>query len=314
MLNLSVIILTGNEELHIARCLCNVVGFAKDVFVVDSFSTDWTQEIVESFSEKNGTTIHFARHEWPGFHAPQFNWALNHLPIQTEWVLRLDADEMLTDELKAEIQSKLSNLSADMTGVVLKRRHIFCGRWVKAGTYPVKLLRLFRRGKAVCEQRMMDEHMLLTEGQSLEFAHDFIDQNLNNLSWWAQKHVGYAVREAADLLDMEYNLFPGTAQQIGMFGKKGDEKRLKKLKYSRLPLFWRAFAYFCLRYFIKGGWRDGIEGFLWHFLQGFWYRTLVDANIFEIKRKVRTIVTQSGESDVNQVIVRVLREDYGMNV
>ena len=277
MLDITVVILTFNEEIHIERCLQNVNGFAKKVYVIDSLSTDKTVEI----AERLGAIV--VPHAWPGNQAAQFNWALDHIQIDTEWVLRLDADEYLLPELIEEMKEKVSSLPESITGVTFKRRHIFLDKWMKKGIYPVMILRMFRYGKAVCEQRLMDEHIELLEGESVTFENDFVDHNLNNLSWWAQKHVGYAVREAAELLDVEYNL-TGTDSGTRHLSPATLKKRNLKLKYAKQPLFWRSFAYFCYRYFLKMAFLEGKEGFLWTFLQGWWYRTLVDAKIFEIKK------------------------------
>ncbi len=159
------------------------------------------------------------------------------------------------------------------------------GKWMKGGIYPVKLLRFFRNGKGMCEQRLMDEHIQLSEGESVEFDNDFCDHNLNDLSWFCHKHVNYAVREAADLLDIEYGITgAATTDKEKEISRQAHDKRLKKHRYARQPLFWRSFAYFLYRYFLKGAWRDGKEGFIFTFIQGWWYRTLVDAKIFEIKK------------------------------
>lgn len=277
MLDVSVIILTFNEEIHIKRCLENVNQFAKKVYVIDCFSIDNTVAIAESM----GATV--IQHKWPGNQAEQFNWALENIKIETEWILRLDADEYLLPELIEELRDKLHDLDSNITGITFKRRHIFLGRWMKRGTYPVMILRMFRTGKAICEQRLMDEHIELLEGENVTFDHDFVDHNLNNISWWAQKHVGYAVREATELLDIEYNI-TGNDSSNRHLNEKTLKKRKLKLKYAKKPLFWRSFAYFIYRYFFKFGFLEGKEGFLWNFMQGWWYRTLVDAKIFEIKK------------------------------
>ncbi|WP_053405510.1 glycosyltransferase family 2 protein [Persicobacter sp. CCB-QB2] len=280
MLDISVIILTYNEEKHIERCINNVKGWVKEVFIVDSFSSDKTVAL----AQKMGAQVF--QNKWEKNYAKQFNWGLANLPITGEWVLRLDADEYLLPELVAELQDRLPNIESRVSGITFKRRHIFMGDWVKQGVYPVKLCRLFRKGKGVCEQRWMDEHIVLKSGTDLEFEHDFVDHNLNNLSWWIGKHNGYAIREAIDLLDMEYGLISKeTVPQDLELNRQADSKRSKKYKYMRQPLFGRALAYFIYRYFFKMGFRDGKAGFMWHFFQGWWYRTLVDAQIFEIKQK-----------------------------
>ena len=278
MLDITTIILTYNEELHIRRCLENVCSFSKKVYVIDSPSTDKTVEICNEFSN-----VEVVVHKYPGNQAAQFNWALDNVKIDTEWVLRLDADEYLLPELVAELQIRIPSLDKNITGITFKRRHIFLERWMKRGTYPVQILRMFRKGMAICEQRLMDEHIEILEGENITFENDFVDHNLNNISWWAQKHVNYAVREAAELLDVEYDI-TGSDSGARHLSPATLRKRNLKLKYARQPLFWRSFAYFCYRYFFKLGFLEGKEGFLWHFLQGWWYRTLVDAKIYEIKK------------------------------
>ena len=279
MLDLSIIILTYNEDLHIRRCLENVASIAKEVFIIDSFSTDHTLDIAREFGN-----VHILQNRWENNYAQQFNWGLEHANITTKWVLRLDADEYLLPELVQELQEKLPTLPDDVTGIIFNRRHIFMGKWMRRGIYPVKLLRVFRYGKGMCEQRLMDEHIQLTEGRAVEFEHDFCDHNLNNLSWFCHKHVNYAIREAVDLLDIELDL-TGAAETDDHkeISPQALAKRMKKHKYARQPLFWRSFAYFCYRYFLKGACLDGKIGFIWTFLQGWWYRMLVDAKVYEIK-------------------------------
>lgn len=283
MLDISVIILTYNEEMHIRRCLENVKRFAKEVFIIDSYSTDKTLEIAKEYE------VVVLQNKWENNYAKQLNWGLQHAPITTKWILRLDADEYLMPELIEELNRKLPDLADDVTGVIFNRRHIFMGEWMKRGIYPVKLLRLFQTGKGVCEQRLMDEHIQLLEGRSVEFEHDFCDHNLNDLSWFCHKHVNYAIREAVDLLDIELDL-TGAAEtdENKQISAQALSKRMKKHKYAKQPLFWRSFAYFCYRYFLKGACLDGKIGFIWTFLQGWWYRTLVDAKVFEIKKACGT--------------------------
>lgn len=279
MLDVSVIILTYNEEIHIKRCLDRISSDVKEVFVIDSFSTDKTVEIAKEYA--NVTVF---QNKWVNY-AAQFNWALENAPIHSKWVLRLDADEYLTKELKDELENRLPTLEDDVTGIIFNLRRVWMGQALRYGMTKLKLLRLFRYGKAKSEVRLMDEHIQLLEGESVEFEHEFADDNLNNLSWWTNKHVGYAIREAVDLLDMEYNL-TGSAKADSQknINKQAKSKRMLKHKYAKQPLFWRSFVYFCYRYFFKLGFLDGKKGFLWHFLQGWWYRTLVDAKVFEIKK------------------------------
>ena len=150
-------------------------------------------------------------------------------------MLRLDADEYLLPELVEELQEKLPALPNNVTGIIFKRRHIFMGRWMKRGIYPVKLLRAFRFGKGMCEQRLMDEHIQLSDGRAVEFEHDFCDHNLNNLSWFCHKHVNYAIREAVDLLDIELDL-TGAAETDAQ-KHISEQARLKRMQNTSMPAY-----------------------------------------------------------------------------
>lgn len=300
MMDISVIILTYNEEIHIKRCLDRISKYVKNVFIIDSFSTDNTLEIAKEYNN-----VKILQNKWTNY-ATQFNWALENADINSEWVLRLDADEYLTPELIDELSNKLPTLGDDVSGVIFPLRRVFLGRVIRRGMNQVKLLRLFRNGKAKSEVRLMDEHIQLLDGHAIEFDNEFADDNLNNLSWWAQKHIGYAIREAVDLLDIELDLTnAGKSDENKQISEQAHKKRMMKHKYARKPLFWRSFAYFCYRYFFKLGFLEGKEGFLWHFMQGWWYRTMVDAKVFEIKKAC---------GNDKELIKKHLRKLYNINI
>lgn len=278
-LAVSVIILTLNEEIHIERLLKNIANWADEVFIVDSFSTDKTLEIAKQYGVK------IIQHKFEN-QAQQFNWALDNLEIKNEWVLRLDADEYLTIELKDEIAQVLTN--ADLTrtnaekiiGYYIKRRVYFMGRWIKhGGYYPTWLLRLFKKGKSRSEQREMDEHLVLLEGKAGKLKNDFIDDNKKNLTWWINKHNNYTLREVNAILNPKFQTL-----SLVLGGQAGHRRWFKENFYYRMPMFFRACLYFCYRYFFRLGFLDGKEGLIFHFLQGFWYRFLVDAKLYEIKK------------------------------
>ena len=275
--SVTALILTYNEEIHIERCINSVRSFATQIVIIDSFSTDNTVVI----AKKMGATV--LQNKWENRYAKQFNWGLENAPIYTDWILRIDADEIISPELSKEIQEKLPLLNNNVTGVVLPLFNYFMGKKIERGTGVLKILRLFRRDKAFCENKMMDEHMVLLEGHSVEFSNCMVDNNLNNLTWWTTKHNNYSIREMIDLINVEFNL-----SEINNSGevltKDAKKKRDLKRKYAGMPLFWRTGAYFFYRYILKGGFLEGKEGFLWHFLQGFWYRMLVDAKIYELKK------------------------------
>ena len=278
MLDITAIILTYNEEIHIRRCLENVKQFAKRIIVVDCFSKDKTCEIAKEMGAE------VIQHEWPGNQAEQFNWLIDNVSINTKWILRLDADEYLMPDLIAELNEKLPTMDEGVSALSLSLARAYCGKILHHGIVNgIRIVRIFRTGKARYDKRIMDEHLSILDGKTIEMKHQFVDDNRLTIGQFTIKHENYASREAAILLDEEYHL-SDTRKLEKDHGEEVEKKRAQKAKYAKMPLFWRAFGYFIYRYIVKGGWRDGKEGFLWDFLQGWWYRTLVDAKIFEVKK------------------------------
>lgn len=272
-------ILTKDETIHLPRLLHSLSLLQVDVCVVDSYSTDRTTEIAQSANARVYQRKFISQ-------AEQFQWALDNCGITTPWIMRMDADEYLTPELGIEIQKRLPTLDESICGVILKRQVHFMGKWIRyGGYYPTKLLRIWRNGIGYIEQKWMDEHIVLSSGSTIEFKHDLVDDNLNTLSWWTEKHNHYATREAVDLLNKEYGLFKDQEMQSHVITRDQNARKrwFKYNLYLRLPLFFRAFLYFIYRYFLRLGFLDGRRGLVWHFLQGFWYRFLVDSKILQIK-------------------------------
>ena len=142
--------------------------------------------------------LDFYQNKWVDY-ATQLNWGLTQTNINTEWSMRFDSDEELTEELACEIEEKLPSVKVPVNGIILRRRVYFMGRWIKhGGRYPELLLRIFRTGKAMCEQKLMDEHMILSEGTTTTFQYDLIDNNQKDLEWWTAKHNWYSNREVLD--------------------------------------------------------------------------------------------------------------------
>lgn len=279
-LDLTVIILTYNEEIHIRRALENVCPIAKQVVVVDSLSTDRTQEICSEFEN-----VKVVEHQWPGNQAEQFNWAIDNVRIDSVWILRLDADEYLTPELIEEMQERLPRMEEYVSAVVLPLARAFQGRLLKYGIVKgIKMIRLFRTGTVRYEQRLMDEHLKVLRGRTVHFNGKFVDDSRIGIRAFITKHNGYSDREAAMLLDAEFGLTKPVQIDDAEYAKEVTAKRIQKEKYAKMPLFWRSIGYFCYRYFVKLGFLDGREGFLWDFFQGLWYRLLVDVKIYEARR------------------------------
>ena len=285
MADLTVVILTKNEEKNLRKCVESFCGAAKRFVIVDSGSTDGTETLCSQLDRELrvfGSRLDFYYHPWNSY-ADQFNWGLENTQISTEWSMRMDADEELLPELAQEIKEKLDQLKEPINGVILRRRTIFMGKWIRhGGRYPEKLLRIFRTGKAKCEEKIMDEHMILSEGTMVTFEHDLMDNNQKDLEWWTAKHNWYSNREVLDhLLSLERDRLQGD----GGSSKQARIKRIVKNDgYYKLPKFFRAHLYFLYRYWLCLGFLDGTEGRIYHFLQAYWYRFLVDAKMYQCEK------------------------------
>ena len=295
MPSVTAIILTFNEELHLARCIKSLDGIASEVLVVDCFSTDATLEIAQKYGAR------VVQRAWVN-HATQFNWALTQIDANVDWVLRIDADEVLTPELVDQVRTRLPSLGSEVEGVLLDRRMAFQGRLIcYGGVFPVQVLRLFRAGHGQCENRWMDEHIKVS-GKTVRFTGELIDDNLQSLTWWIDKHNGYATREVVDLLNLDYGFMPlDTVARLRGAGQAGFKRWLKEVVYAQLPDGLRAFVYFFYRYVLRLGFLDGREGTAFHVLQGLWYRYLVDVKLREVRRYMKR-----NNADVRSAIRDVL--------
>jgi glycosyltransferase involved in cell wall biosynthesis len=301
--NVAVIILTYNESLHLPRALNHIEGFAQQIFVIDSYSTDDTVEIARSFGAQ------VMQHPFQN-QAKQFQWAMDSTPITAEWVMRLDADEIIEPDLCEEIIARLPALPPDITGIYLNRKTIFQDKFIRhGGRYPMMLLRIWRRGKARIENRWMDEHIYLTEGRSVNFTGGFADHNLFDLTAFIEKHNKYASREALDVITNRLKLWQsqaGPELSVGSGVQQAGVKRIIKERiYNRIPFEFSAFSYFLYRYVIRLGFLDGRKGLVYHALQGFWYRFLVGAKIREMEGALQTVSTAE---EAQRAITRLTRQ------
>ena len=264
MTDIAVIILVGGEKHHIRRCLERLRPLEMlQLFVVESQDGDGTHEIA---IEMGATT---AFNAWPGLQSVQFNWAVDNLPIEAKWILRLDADEYLTPESIAWLKASLDGIDEKVSALEFSLERKFMGGEIRHGTNGIKMVRMFRRGRGRYAETLMDERIVF-EGEKLSVPIVFYDDNLNSLEWWKEKHRGYAKREAQQAIESL---------------KSGVWTDSRKAKYYKLPRYFRAVAYFCIRYFLKLGFLDGVAGFRWHFWQGLWYRWIVDREIGRMKAR-----------------------------
>jgi len=299
--SIAVVILTFNESIHLPRALDHIRAFAREIFVIDSYSTDNTV----SLARAGGAQV--IEHPFQNY-ARQFEWALENAPITSDWVMRLDADEIIEADLAEEIVARLPTLPSEVTGINLNRKTIFQGKFIRwGGRFPLILLRIWRRGKARIEDRWMDEHMYLTEGRTVTFNGGFADHNLYDLTFFTTKHNSYASREALDALNQRLHLFePQLALASASTAKQARIKRfLKESVYNRLPFEISATLFFLYRYILQLGFLDGRSGLTYHVLQCFWYRFLVGAKRQELEQAVKHATS---EDEMRSTVSRLTRQ------
>lgn len=293
----SVVILTFNEEIHIERAIRSVSAIAREIFVIDSFSSDRTVEIARSL----GAVV--LQNKFIN-QAKQFQWALETAPITGSWIMRLDADEVIEPDLSEEIIKRIPSLPEDVVGINLKRKHIFMGRWVRhGGRYPLLMLRIWRNGHGRVEDRLMDEHIVVWGGRTVTFDGGFADHNLNDLTFFSEKHNSYATREAIEILNQRLSLFSrdqavsreSTCLQVST------KRLIKERIYNRMPFTLSSLLYFFWRYIFQLGFLDGRSGLVYHFLQGYWYRFLVGAKVMELESAIMHL------SDKSQIVEEIYR-------
>jgi glycosyltransferase involved in cell wall biosynthesis len=284
---LAVVVLTCNEELNLPECLTSVRGLADRLVVVDSGSSDSTLAI----AHEHGASV--LEHQFVS-HTYQWQWALEQLVGQADWVLGLDADQRISPDLYHELTGLFRYEHRDLQthdGFYIKRRQIFRGTWIQhGGYYPKYLLKLFRLDRVQLDRRDLLDHHFYVQGNTGMLRHDLIEENRNeaNIAFWLQKHIGYAELHAREELARRDNREPWLIRPA-LFGSPDQRVVWCKRLWYRMPLYVRPFLYFVYRYFVLRGMLDGKQGFIFHFLQSFWYRLLVDIRLddFTAQRSAR---------------------------
>ena len=276
---LTAVILTFNEEQNLPSCLRSIEGWCPQIFVVDSGSTDRTADIAKNAGAQ-------VVHHLFQTHAKQWAWALRELPIEQEWILALDADLRVSPELKEELLSALPTVPQETAGFFVPRKLIFRGRWIRhGGVWPKEMLKLFRRPAIQMDDQELVDHLFYVQGQTGRCRFCLIDENQNDrsITVWLQRQLRYVELQAQEELrfrrgqrSWKINPSPwGTPHQRVLWHRN---------VWYHLPPVWRSFLYFGYRYGIRLGFLDGRSGALFHFLQGFWLRLMIDVRLLELQK------------------------------
>lgn len=272
---LSVLVTTYHQEVNVARCLDSVVGWASDVRVLDSFSTDRTLEIVRRYG------VSVDQRSFDDF-ATNKNWALDHLPWTHEWILILDADEIIPKVLKEEVEGVLREGGRGRDGFYLNRRVYFLGKWLRhCGWYPSWNLRIFRRALGRYENRKVHEHLLL-KGTPGYLKNDLIHDDQRGLSEWIARHNRFSSLEAEERLACLAGA-KRTGFEAAFRGNPLERKRfLKERIFLYLPA--KPLVWFFYLYVFRFGFLDGRAGWTFCILHAIQeYQT--DLKLGELLRK-----------------------------
>jgi glycosyltransferase involved in cell wall biosynthesis len=274
----SIIIPIRNEAGNLPRCL-DSVAWADEVFVVDSQSTDGSQQVAEA----HGATVvqfHF-NGTWP----KKKNWALENLPFRNEWVFILDADEVLPPGTETEFRTIVTSNDNPNAGYWINRRFMFMGRWLKHAYYPNWNLRLFKHHLGRYEQltsvntasgdNEVHEHVIV-HGPTGHLRAEMDHYAFPSVDVFIEKHNRYSNWEARVALD-RYMRGSEAALQSDRVGWR---RRLKQLS-QKLPF--RPFLRFAYVYLWQRGFLDGREGYYFARLHGL-YEFLSVAKTYELKK------------------------------
>ncbi|MFD2145579.1 glycosyltransferase family 2 protein [Mucilaginibacter antarcticus] len=277
----SFIVLTFNEEKHLPRFLASVTDLNAPVFVVDSGSTDGTVKIAEDF----GAVVLINAFE---NHPKQWDFALKNCPVQTPWVICLDADQVVTQELKQQLINFNEADYANVNGIYFNRKNFFKGRWIKHGGYfPFYLLKMFRFGIGYSDLSEKMDHRFVVTGKAEIWRNGYLlEENLkeNNISFWIAKHNHYSDLVAIQEVERMQALNTKT-EHPRFWGSPNERKAWYKERWYKLPRYVRPALYFTQRMIFQLGILDGRTGVIFHFLQGFWFRLVVDIKIDELLKQ-----------------------------
>ena len=274
MIDATAIILTKNEEKNIVDCIRSISSFAKRIVVIDSGSTDSTVKLAKEY----GADVYF--HEFE-YYAKQFNWGIENTNIDTEWIIRLDADERFTEELCCEVE-KLINAHKhdDMNGIIMEADFFFLGRRMKNGIRNKRKMMMFKKSCGRIEDRRRDAHSVISEGYSICTKNKFIHYDFKNLDGYIKRYNRYATLEMQDYIDFVH----GQSTNIETGAAILAQRKKKFGLYYKAPKFFRCWAWFIYNYIFRGGFLDGKESLVYHFLECYWYRFVVDSKIYEYEK------------------------------
>jgi len=205
--------------------------------------------------------------------------------VETPWVVCLDADHTVTPELRNYLDTFTDEANAGVNGIYFNRKNFFKGRWIKHGGYsPFYLLKMFRYGVGYSDLNENMDHRFIVPGKTVIWKDGYLlEENLkeNNISFWIAKHNRYSDLVAREEVERMMQMRQQTLKPH-FWGSPDERTAWLKQLWWRLPRYVRPMLYFTYRMTFQLGILDGRTGVVFHFLQGFWFRLIVDVKIDEI--------------------------------
>lgn len=276
--NITVIIPTYQEEKRITACLKSVLPIASRVILMDNMSTDATCEIAVSLGAE------VIRSEKT--YKERVQEAIDRPDIDTDWIMYVDADEVITEQAAAEIRELCDkHKNSQVSGIVCKYRKVFMGKeLVHSGSDEWKV-RLFKKGAAELEQHIeLHEHILLKYGKtsSMKKSH-ILHYSYRDVNQLTMKQNEFARRGAAELLRLSNG--KESIEYKGLAPVSKIRRIIKFKLYRHLPIGLRSWLSYAYQYYGHLGFLDGIEGKMYVYFRYYWYNMLTDAYYLEMKKQ-----------------------------
>jgi glycosyltransferase involved in cell wall biosynthesis len=273
MSSISVLILTWNEEVNLAECL-DSCGWSDDIIVFDSFSTDGTRDI----AARPG--VRFLQRHFDNY-ASQRNAALTEVHYHHPWVLMVDADERIPQDLAAEMAQAVAVAHSDTVMFRMRRKDFFLGRWLRRSSgYPSWFGRLVRLGRVRVERDVNEEY--IADGKVGHLESHLLHYPFNRgVAYWYERHNRYSTIEAIEKLRTRNEPLP--IKFLFRADPIDRRRALKQLVY-RLPL--RPSILFFYLYIFRLGFLDGRAGFVFSRMRAS-YEMIIDLKVLELERRHR---------------------------
>lgn len=277
---ISAVVLAFNEERNIRSTLRSLCGWCEEIIVVDSGSSDKTVAIAEEMGCK------VIVHEYVD-HSTQWQWVISEVGLKCEWLLLVDSDFIFSETLKKKMSDAVA-VDCGVVGYFVKHRYVFRGRPIRFGGTKKWWLRLVKTRHARLDESELVDFRLLVDGPTGKLNGYVYEDNVNeyDIDFWIDKHQKFSTRMAIEEI-LRRRRRIGWTVPGKITGDQDQRLMWLKQRWYGMPLHVRPFVYFAYRFVVRLGFVDGWNGFVFHFLQAFWFRMIVDEKMAKLENDIR---------------------------